>query len=748
VDHLQGLNPEQKRAVEHRDGPLLILAGAGSGKTRVLTRRIAHLLANGVRPWQVLAVTFTNKAAAEMRHRVRELVGDAADDLWVSTFHSTCVRILRRDSEELGISRRFVIWDTDDQIRAIKRISADLRIDKKKFKPNALRGVIDRAKNKLWTPERLAEEEGIKPQQVELFRRYEATLKGSEALDFNDLVNKVVLLFQTRPEVLKRYQNKFRYLMVDEYQDTNLAQYELVKALGAAHQNVAVVGDDDQSIYSFRGADITNILNFEKDFADAVVVKLEQNYRSTGHILKAATAVVRNNRKRKAKTLWTDLGDGEKIRQIIGQDEEAEAEKVIAEVRGLIRKGRTAGDVAVIYRTNARSRPFEMALRRAGFPYQIVGARRFYERREVKDLLSYLKLVVNPVDEASFLRIINVPRRGLGPKAIAGIRVTAEQDGTGLLAAAKKLGAERRTKVQQGMAGFVETIEGAQANLTQGALPGELLMYLAEGSGYLEMVQADEDAEDRLRNIEELARDLASEEFTGPEDGDSTPMDAVARFLDRATLSGQDAEIPDGGAVTLLTAHLCKGLEFPVVFMAGLIEGSFPLLRDDFTEEALEEERRLAYVAITRAQQELILTRAMRRRTFDRGFQRATPSRFLDEIPRECFSGFSGKPKVRPVRSQVAAQQRLTDFMQRHALPTASNSEAPVEVDDGPIRTREPEHLGELVVGKKVHHPEFGVGQIRRRTGNPSNPLLTVAFGGFRSRNLLARTSGLEIVVE
>lgn len=748
IGHLEGLNPEQRRAVEHRDGPLLILAGAGSGKTRVLTRRIAQMLATGVKPWQILAVTFTNKAASEMRHRVRELVGDAADELWVSTFHSSCVRILRRDAEAIGYSRRFVIWDTDDQQRAIKRIAADLRIDTKKFTPRAMRGVIDRAKNKLWTPDRLAEEEGIKPQQVELFARYEATLKASEAMDFNDLVNKVVVLFRQHPDVLRRYQNKFRYVMVDEYQDTNLAQYELVKLLGSGHQNVAVVGDDDQSIYSFRGADITNILNFEKDFADAQVVKLEQNYRSTGHILKAATSVVKNNRNRKAKTLWTDLGDGEKLRQVIGTDEDIEADKVIAEVRGLLRAGRTPQDVAIIYRTNARSRPFELALRRAGFPYTIVGARRFYERREVKDLLGYLKLVVNPVDEASFLRVINVPRRGMGAKAIAGIRAHAADQGISLLAACKQLGSEKRTKAQQAMAGFAELIDGAQTNLTQGALPGELLMHLAEDSGYVEMVKAEEDGEDRLRNIEELARDLATEEFAAPDDAPSTPLDAVQRFLDRSSLSGQDEELPDGGQVTLLTAHLAKGLEFPVVFMAGLVEGSFPLLRDDFTEEALEEERRLAYVAITRAKEELVLTRAMRRRTFDRGYQRATPSRFLDEIPRECFSGFSTRAKHRPSRTQGAAQQRLQDFMKRHALPQSTTHEAAVEVDDGPVRTRTPEHLGELVVGCKVHHPEFGVGQIRRRTGNPSNPLLTVAFSGFRSRNLLARTSGLEILVE
>ena len=749
MTHLEGLNPPQRQAVEHRDGPLLILAGAGSGKTRVLTRRIAQLLRTGVPPWQILAVTFTNKAAAEMKHRVRELVGEEAGrELWVSTFHSSCVRILRRDAEHLGIARRFVIYDTDDQTRLIKRIAKDLRIDSKKFTPGSLRGTIDRAKNKLWSPDRLAEEEGIKPQQVELYRRYEEALRASHALDFNDLVNKVVELFQQHPKVLQRWQKRFRYLMVDEYQDTNAAQYALVKLLAAANHNVAVVGDDDQSIYSWRGADIRNILDFERDFPEAVVVKLEQNYRSTGFILKAATAVVKNNSKRKVKTLWTDAGDGQKIRQVIAPDEDAEAEKVVAEVRGLIRGGRSAGDMAVIYRTNARSRPFEMALRRAAIPYTIVGARRFYERREVKDLLAYLKLVVNPVDEMGFVRVINVPRRSLGPKAIEGIRTHAEEQGVGLLKACEELGAPGRTKAQQAMAAFAKLIERAQGELVRGALPGELLMFLAEESGYLEMVNAEEDAQDRVSNIEELARDLAAEEFVAPDDAPATPYDAVQRFLDRASLSGQDAELPDGGQMTLLTAHLAKGLEFPVVFVAGMTEGSFPLLRDDFTEEALEEERRLTYVAITRAREELILTRALRRRSWDQGFQRATPSRFLDEIPKVCFAGYTGATRKPPSRDRAGQEQRLLDFMKRHSLPQTQTMERPVEEPEGPVRTRQLEHLGELKVGTRVHHPDFGVGQIRRKAGSPSNPLLTVAFSGFRTQNLLARNSNLELVDE
>ncbi len=749
MKHLEGLNPPQQQAVEHRDGALLILAGAGSGKTRVLTRRIAHLLYTGVPPWQILAVTFTNKAAAEMKHRVLDLVGESAGSkLWVSTFHSSCVRILRRDADELGISRRFVIYDTDDQVRLIKRLSSELKLDPKKFRPKALRSIIERAKNKLWGPDRLEEEEDIRPQQVELYRRYQEALRVSDALDFNDLINKVVELWQQKPKVLERWQQRFRYLMVDEYQDTNAAQYALVKLLAGTSGNVAVVGDDDQSIYSFRGADIRNILDFERDFPDSLVIKLEQNYRSTGHILRAATAVVKNNRKRKEKTLWTEAGDGHRIRQIIGSDEEVEAQKVESEVRKLLRQGRTPGDIAIIYRTNARSRPFEIALRRGGIPYSIVGARRFYERREVKDLLAYLRLLVNPLDEMGFLRVINVPRRGLGPKTLLGLRQHAAGQGIGLLAACGEVGAPERTKAQRAMTGFTKLIERAREELQGGALPGELLMFLAEESGYLEMVGAEEESEDRLRNIEELARDLASEEFLGPDDVLPTPYDAIQSFLDRASLTGQDDEIPDGGRLTLLTAHLAKGLEFPVVFMAGLTEGSFPLLRDDFTEEALEEERRLAYVSITRACEELVLTRAMRQRTWDRGFVRATPSRFLDEIPRDCMEGFAGRRPPRPSRNQAASQQRLQDFMKRHSLARPKTVEAAVKEHDGPIRTRIPEHLAELTVGTHVHHPEFGVGQIRRRTGSPANPLLTVAFTGFRSRNLLARTSDLEIVEE
>ena len=746
--HLQALNPEQKKAVETVEGPLLILAGAGSGKTRVLTRRVAHMLHVGIAPWNILAVTFTNKAAGEMKKRVAAMVGPVAQKLTVSTFHSACVRMLRIEAEKLGYPRNFAIYDDDDQKRMLKRILQDHNADIKRFTPVGVRSQIDRAKNKMLGPADLEDTHRV---VVEAFTEYESRLRAAGAVDFNDIINKVVELFQTQPDVLARWRNRYRYLMVDEYQDTNRSQYLLIKALAGSVGNLAVVGDDDQSIYSFRGADIRNILDFEKDFPNAHVVKLEQNYRSSSRILQAATAVVKRNKDRKEKVLWTEAAEGAPLRVIVARDEDEEARKVAAKIQAGLRAGRSPDDYAVIYRTNARSRPFEQAFRRMDIPHVLVGTRKFYARREVRDILAYLKLVVNPADPMAFARVINVPRRSLGPKAVGRIQEHASRENITLVEATRVLG-EARGKQAAAMKNFVGLIAGfreAAAEVT----PGELVQRICDETGYRAGLEADntEESLGRLENLDALAVDLTTEEFTLSEEFGNEPLDVLSAFLDRASLAGQDEEIPDGGRVTLMTTHLAKGLEFPVVFVAGMVEGSFPMTREE-TEERLEEERRLAYVAFTRAEEELILTRSMMRIVYGTGPMRCTPSRFLDDIPAALIQGHSGAgaaPRRRaPSIDRDEARRRIAAFTSRHEKPrqTAPNS-ANSDAGAGERRTMIPETAAELRVGIRVLHPDFGEGVIRSASGAPSNPRLTIEFAGHRTRTLFAGYANLEIVV-
>ncbi|MCB9743715.1 MAG: UvrD-helicase domain-containing protein [Alphaproteobacteria bacterium] len=744
-EHLQGLNPPQHAAVTTLEGPLLILAGAGSGKTRVLTRRVAHLLHSGVRPWNILAVTFTNKAAQEMKHRIEALVGPAAQDLQVSTFHSTCVRILRRDIEPLGYSRNFVIYDDDDQIRLLKGVLDELGIAKESLPPRRARSLIDRAKNRMEGPDAVEARRDAEqhPAAARVFRAYEAKLKAADALDFNDLINKVVELFERFPGVLERWQDRFRYLMVDEYQDTNRAQYRLVNLLASKRRNIAVVGDDDQSIYSFRGADIRNILDFEDDFPDAKVVRLEQNYRSTSRILQAAMAVVTNNSDRKDKELWTDAGEGEPIRTIVAPDEEGEGQRVAREIRTLLSDGVRAEDMAIIYRTNARSRVFEQALSEARVPYVLVGARRFYERREVKDLTAYLRLLLNPADDMSFLRVINEPARGIGGRSVDKLRELALAREVPLLEAAREM-AGQGGRLGKALERFVALIDSltAQAEALQ---PGELVQRVAEESGYLPKLRAEKttESEDRIRNITELCRDVDTE--ADSED----PRERLQAFLDRATLTGQDAELPDSGAVTLMTCHLAKGLEYPVVFVAGLTEGSFPLVWGGHVmERELEEERRLMYVAITRAMRRLYLTRAMRRMVYGKGYVPATPSIFLDEIPRALLvpagGRFAGRPPSKPTKP--VGDLRMQAFLaQARARPKSDEPE--VTPSEGPVTTRPATQPSDFAVGTRVMHRDFGEGIIRQKRAIPGTLRLVVEFAGRRRRTINPRLEPLEIIL-
>jgi len=758
--HLEGLNPRQQEAVEATDGPLLILAGAGSGKTRVLTRRVAHLLHKGVAPWRILAVTFTNKAAAEMKARVAEMVGSAARDVWVSTFHSTCVRILRREAQHLGYSPNFVIYDTDDQRSLLKNILLQLRIDPKTHPPRGFASEIDKAKNRLMDPievEDMASRGHFRHHTAQVYAAYQKRMKAAEAMDFNDLINLVVKLFTEHPAVLEKYQDRFLYLLIDEYQDTNHAQYQLVRLLSAKYRNVAVVGDDDQSIYSFRGADIRNILDFERDFPEAKVVVLDQNYRSTERILKAASAVVSHNTARKEKELWTDAGTGEPLRRIIANTEEEEAMKVAGEITRLMQdKGRRPGDFAIIYRTNARSRLFEMALGHRRIPYIIVGARKFYERREIRDMLGYLKLVINPSDEMGFARIINVPKRGIGPKGMEKLRARAVADSSSLFEAAR-YDAQGKSKVAKKLADFVTLIDRARDGILTMS-PGDLVHQIAEESGYLPMLRAEDtkESQDRIANIDALCQDVA-----GLDEG-ADPIERLQEWLDRASLTGQDEDLPDDdGAITLLTAHLAKGLEYPVVFVVGMVEGAFPHSRSSEKEEDLAEERRLVYVAFTRAMERLYVCHHAARRNWNGFMESVRPSRFLSDVPRDLFhrDSPSWRKAKGPSGSFTEAQQRLDAFTSRHGFrpasqmgnaapprPAPSPVSRPSEDDGEPRFTYLPDSPAEYQVGVTVNHPQLGDGVIQLRAGTLNNLRLVVRFEGHGRKTVFPRHVSLEIV--
>jgi len=777
-DLLAGLNPPQRKAASIQKGAVLVLAGAGSGKTRLLTHRVAWLVEQGVRPWEILAVTFTNKAAAEMKERVGRLLEQrghvgAASDLTVSTFHSMCARFLRRDIEPLGWTRSFTIYDADDQKRLLKNILTDLK-GMREVKPAVVRRHIDQAKNKLWSPQELAQRESFASGDPtpEAFRRYEAALKAANAVDFNDLVNLVVRLWSEHPEVVARYRKRYKYLLVDEYQDTNHAQYQLVQLLAApgrgGHGNVMVVGDDDQSIYAFRGADIRNILDFKKDFPGATVVRLEQNYRSTGHILDAANAVVANNRGRMDKSLWTDLGKGEQVRMVTTADETEEANQVVSAIRDGVRGGRKYGDFAVIYRTNAASRAFEQALLRARIPHVLVGSRKFYERREVRDMVGYLKLLLNPADGMAFTRVVNVPKRGVGAKSLSTIRDHAIARGIPLYEAARAW-SEGRGKAKTAVRQLIDLLDRLRASLSEHP-PSEVVDMLLRETGYSKMLEGEERGAERLENIHELARAIEEEQVEGQAgQGEDDPLVRLQDFLDRASLAGQADELPDegeGGRVTLLTAHLCKGLEFPVVFVAGMHEGGFPHWNARESEDDIEEERRLVYVAMTRAQRLLYVTRSRRRMKPGQGWQDVLPSRFLAEIPRGHLQRVGGGAFQRRGlfdRSERAARlgfsvpsgnsarpaRRRTAGVRRRSLPDVTSGSRPPSapaVPPGEHRAIAVEDPDQLQQGARVLHPKLGAGTIRRTEGRGRNLKLTIHFDSAGRKVIYARFVQLELL--
>ncbi|MCI0370622.1 MAG: DUF3553 domain-containing protein [candidate division NC10 bacterium] len=717
------LNPAQREAVLHTEGPLLILAGAGSGKTRVITHRIAYLIDGcGVRPGSILAVTFTNKAADEMRGRVERLLGATGLSVWVGTFHATCVRILRRNARLLGLRDSFVIYDEADQLSLMKACLADLDFGERVLNPRVALVRISRAKNELLTPAEYATAAAdfTEERVAKAYYRYQERLHQSAALDFDDLLMQTVRLFEEHPTILAAYQTLWRYLMVDEYQDTNHAQYRLVRSLAAAHQNLAVVGDDDQSIYRFRGADFRNILDFERDYPACRVVRLEQNYRSTQVILDAAHGVISKNLDRKPKRLWTERSGGEPVVLFQGRDEGEEAEFVARTISRLAAaEGLSLDGFAVFYRVNAQSRALEDALRRQVIPYVIVGGVRFYERKEVKDALAYLRLIASPADSVGFLRALGVPPRGLGKGTLEKLQQVAAAQRSSLWEACGRqelleaLTARQRKALQE----FTALIERLRARVAELAL-SDLVQVVLDESGLAKALQGEgtPEAEGRLENLRELvaaAQDfvLRSEEAT------------LQAFLDSVALISDVDSLEEGrGAVTLMTLHMAKGLEFGVVFMTGMEEGVFPHARALADEEELEEERRLCYVGITRAKDCLYCTAALERRLYGGGTFNL-PSRFLEEIPPELTVRADGAG-VSPGEGG-APVTREAEGLRYEA----------VEEGERPVDFFQP--------GVRVRHPEWGIGTIRDRSGTGEDMKVTVTFAGVGTKRLKVRYANL-----
>jgi DNA helicase II / ATP-dependent DNA helicase PcrA len=716
---LADLNPPQQEAVLHGEGPLLILAGAGSGKTRVITRRIAYLIGRrGVQPWQILAVTFTNKAADEMRRRVEQLLGARGLSVALGTFHSTCVKILRKWHRELGLRSSFVIYDEVDQLSLIKDCLKSLDLSERTLNPRGVAARISRAKNEMLTPGEYASvaNDFTEERTAKIYPLYQERLRASHAVDFDDLLMLTVLLFRDKPHVLQHYQRLWRYALVDEYQDTNHAQYQIVNFLSRGHGNLCVVGDDDQSIYRWRGADLNNILDFEHDHSGCKLIRLEQNYRSTQNILDAAGGVVAHNLGRKGKTLWTENPAGEPVISYQARDEQAEAGFVVRTIQTLAAEtDQTLDDFAVFYRTNAQSRVLEDALRREVTPYVIVGGLRFYERKEIKDLLSYLRLVANPDDAQSLKRIVNVPPRGIGQATVDKLQGVAMAERISLWEACKLAG-ERKIlgpKAIRALAELVALIERTQAKLEVTPVP-ELILELLETTGYLADLKNEGtvEAESRMENLQELVS--AAREFMERSEDQS-----LQAFLDSVALIADIDELAEGkGAVTLMTLHSAKGLEFPVVFITGMEEGVFPHARALTDDAELEEERRLCYVGMTRAKDRLFLSAALSRRLYNNDSYNL-PSRFLDEVPDhlvERVDGLAGRVESREPR----AERRQARYEEEEPF------------------------VDHLQVGMRVRHPDWGIGTIRERIGEGEDLKVVVTFAGVGRKKLAPRYVHLE----
>jgi DNA helicase-2/ATP-dependent DNA helicase PcrA len=759
---LTALNPEQRRAAETLEGPVLILAGAGSGKTRALTYRVANLIDHGVPAWSILALTFTNKAAREMKDRVRQLIGeDQAEEAWISTFHSTCARILRRDIEKIGYTRSFVIYDDDDQQRVLKETYKQLNIDDKFIPIRETKGKISDAKNKLMTPDEwFAKSPRDRRTSMihDIMTVYEKRMKSLNALDFDDLLMKTLELLAEHPPVLEVYRRRFRYVLVDEYQDTNKTQYELIRLLTAESRNLCVVGDDDQSIYGWRGADIRNILDFEKDYPDAAVIKLEQNYRSTSNILDAANQVIAHNSGRKDKTLWTEEESGEKIRVYCAQDEREEAAWIVQQMEDLRRAGESLGEMAILYRTNAQSRVPEEMLMKTGLPYRVFGGQKFYERKEIKDILAYLRVIANPADDISLTRIINVPKRAIGDATVETLAAYAAKEGVPVFSVLNDLPEELGSRAKNSVTAFFQMITMLTAMKECMGLE-EFIDFLIEKTGLEEQYRKEDtdEALNRIENIQEFKGSVS--EFA--QMGEEPTLEA---YLENVSLvTDLDRAEDRSGYVMLMTLHSAKGLEFDNVFIPGMEEGIFPSARSVDEDNRLEEERRLMYVGITRARKRLYLSRAEERMMYNQ-FSHNPPSRFLDEIParllqeeysrshRSSYGGGYGRSYGGNSFTSGRRQPR-DEWADEFTEPVFRTPKAASDLGKPKLKLKGLDlnsipgvnrgFVGSAAnglqagamqklfgTGDRVRHPKFGFGQVLEVSGSGADARIRILFDG------------------
>ena len=720
---IDSLNPAQREAVLKTEGPVLILAGAGSGKTRVLTTRIAHLMQDkGIHPSNILAITFTNKAATEMRERVEETIDSDVKDMWITTFHSCCVRILRKDINKIGYNRSFVIYDSPDQLTLVKDCLKELNLSDKVFEPKTVINYISDAKDKLLNPQEykaMHRNDARMSKIADVYTLYQDRLKRNSALDFDDLIIKTVELLKKEESVLAYYRNKFKYIMVDEYQDTSKAQYEFIKLLAQEHQNICVVGDDDQSIYGWRGADIRNILEFERDYTSVHVVKLEQNYRSTQVILDAANTVISNNIERKRKKLWSEQKEGEKIKIQVASDEMEEAE-FVADTIGRMhrRENKDFKNFAVLYRANAQARAIEDALNRSQIPYNIYGGTKFYERKEIKDLVAYLRLLQNVQDDISLKRIINLPKRGIGLRTIEKIedRASLKQESIFSVLLDIDTNSDISTKAKASINGFVDLV-GTLRVIKDAYSVSKLIEKVLDVTGYLDELEKDksEEAQDRIDNLKEFIS-IAIEFENNSEEKD------LETFLTNVALTSTESEDEENDKVSLMTIHTSKGLEFPVVFLVGMEEGLFPISRAvrSMAESDIEEERRLCYVGITRAKKELYMTLTKKRTLYGKT-NPSIQSRFMEELPNECIEKLNVEENE---LSYSKANYNILDKYKQKYMNSINKANVATKVNATVKETKAESNLDDIKLGSKVHHPKFGVGTVVAVVGSD----LTIAF--------------------
>lgn len=743
-DIIEKLNPAQREAVENTEGPVLILAGAGSGKTRVLTTRIGYLMEDkDVKAENILAITFTNKAANEMRERVEEtLEGTDTKEMWITTFHSCCVRILRKSINKIGYNRSFVIYDSPDQVTLIKDCMRELDISDKAFDPKYVLSCISNAKDKLYSPKKflkLNEGDISKTKVGEIYALYQDRLKRNSALDFDDLIMKTVELFKECPDVLDFYRNKFRYIMVDEYQDTSKAQYELIKLLAKQHQNICVVGDDDQSIYGWRGADIRNILEFERDYDNVKIVKLEQNYRSTQVILDAANHVIANNAERKRKRLWSDKKEGQLIKIQLSENEIDEGDFIVNTISYMKRyEDRDYKDFAVLYRANAQARSVEDALNRAGIPYNIYGGIKFYERKEIKDIIAYLRVIQNPQDDISLKRIINVPRRGIGLRTIEKIedRASLKEESIYSVLIDIEDNSDISRKARSSISEFVDLMSTLRS-FTDVYSVSQVIEKVLDVTGYKEelLKEKNNEGEDRLENLEELIS--VALEFESSSDEKS-----LEAFLTGVALSAEpDSEEESEDRVSLMTIHSSKGLEFPVVFLAGMEEKIFPISRaiQSMRDSDIEEERRLCYVGITRAKEELFLTLTRKRTLYGRT-NPSIASRFIEELPGDCIERLNKDQKE--LSFSKANYNILDKYTQKYKMNNMNKVEVAKKANATIKNTSNESNIDDLKLGAKVHHPKFGLGTVVALKG----PDVTIAFDNQGIKTINKEYTTLDLV--